>query len=312
MRILASIIIPCYNSEAYIRQAVESALGQTYPNKEVIVVNDGSTDRSLEILQEYQDRIKVVSQQNRGLPAARNAGIRASSGDFLAFLDSDDYWDDGFLEKSIDALESSGAGISYSGWQNIGLEGPRGRPYVPPDLEKLEDKLERILTNAQWPVHAAVVRREVVESAGGFIEHWRSCEDFAFWLRTATRFPLILVPEVLAFYRHHPTQMTKDQSLVALSVWGVQQEFFKEQPASIANFDNGKLRKLSDGELLKRGFECYWKRDLKAARKIFRKVMALGYGNLNDWKYMLPSLLPENLHRALIDGFEKPGNKKQA
>lgn len=90
MNLLVSIIIPCYNAEAYVAEAIESALGQTWPHKEVIVVDDGSTDRSAEIIRNFGDRIHFVSLPHSGAPTARNEGIRRARGAYLKFLDADD------------------------------------------------------------------------------------------------------------------------------------------------------------------------------------------------------------------------------
>lgn len=296
----ASIIIPCYNGERYLAQAIDSALAQTYPQCEVIVVDDGSSDGSAAIMHNYAGRIRIVQQANAGLPAARNAGIHVSTGDYLAFLDADDYWQPDFIAKMMQALETSGASIAYCGWQNVGLPGGRGAPFIPPDYEQ-PDKLEKMVTGVRWPVHAALTRREVVEALSGFDPQWSTCEDFAFWIRAATLHRLVRVAEVLAFYRHHDgVQMTKRRSVIARNHWLVQRDFLA-QHAEIANqLGHSRVRDITHGELLKRGYECYWDRDLPAARTIFRTVMAAAYGAPSDWKYMLPALLPLPWHQALI------------
>lgn len=98
---LVSIVIPCYNRENYIQQAVDSALSQTYSNIEVIVVDDGSKDNSLGVLSNYGDKIQVISQSNKGVSAARNAGFYASKGEFIIFLDSDDWLSNDIVEHHI-------------------------------------------------------------------------------------------------------------------------------------------------------------------------------------------------------------------
>lgn len=299
-----SVIIPCFNCAPYIADTVNSVLAQTWENKEIIVVNDGSTDESPEILKRYGDKLRVINQPNYGVSLARNSGIAHANGRYVAFLDADDYWDPGFLEKSIKVLADSGADISYCGWQSIGLPGPRGRPYVPIDIEKLPNKLEILIRDVQWPIHAAVLKREVLDAVGGFDGHWKCAEDFAFWIKAASRFNLTLVPEVLAYYRHHPAQATKNKALVALSHWHVQQEFFEKNPEIVRVLGTRRVREISEGELLMRGYYCYWARELAAAREIFRVVMRRRYGDWRDWKYMLPSLLPEGLHRRLISILE--------
>jgi glycosyltransferase involved in cell wall biosynthesis len=296
-----SIIIPCYNTQRYVAEAIDSALAQTYPDKEIVVVDDGSTDGSSEVIARYASRVRIVRQANAGLAAARNSGIRASSGEVLAFLDADDWLDPGFLESTVPALTASGAEIAFCGWQNVGLPGPRGEPFVPSDYESDPRKLEVLFSGSPWPVHAAIVRRSVVDGCGGFSEKWRTCEDFAFWIRAATRHRLVRVPKALAFYRHHPGQMTRDRVRMALDHWAVQLEFLSANPAIAKALGRRGVRRLTHGLLMQRGFERYWAGDLAGSRRIFRRVLARGYGSLREWRYMLPSLLPLSWHAALLD-----------
>ena len=150
-------------------------------------------------------------------------------------------------KKMSEALQRSGAGIAYCGWQNVGLPGGRGEPFVPPDYEALPDKLERLFRSPCWPVHAALVRREIVDSVGGFDPKWRSCEDFAFWLRTATRNRLVRVPDVLAFYRFHGDQMVGKRDVVAISHLMVQMEFLARHPEVEQELGERRVRELTLG-----------------------------------------------------------------
>jgi len=300
-----SIIIPCFNGEAYLDEALDSALGQSHSDKEIIVVDDGSTDRSAQILAEYGDRIRVVHQANAGLPAARNAGIDISRGSLLAFLDADDYWEVDFLSKMVAAIDESAADIAYCGWQNVGLRAGRGKPFIPDDYSKV-DKVDLLLRNARWPVHAVVCRKEVITSVGSFDPTLTSCADFDLWLRVAPFCNLVLVPEVLAYYRFHEgPQITKNHVRMARNVWMIQKRFISRNPQAVAHLGKERLAQLTDGELLQRGYMCYWQRDLQSARSIFRLLMRSGYGSLRDWKYMLPALLPLPLHRALVCLFDR-------
>lgn len=301
---LASVIIPCYNSSAYLAEAIDSALAQTYPAKEIIVVDDGSTDASAAIMAGYGTRIRVVRQHNAGLPAARNAGILASSGEWLAFLDADDWWDADFLLKTAQALESSGAVLAYTGWQNVGAPPPYHEPYVPEDYEQSRpSKAARLIRSTGWPVHAALTRRDTLVEAGLFNPALKSCEDFDLWLRVALTRQIVRVPEVLAFYRFHPGQMTRNQARMVLTHYRLQQAFLRTHPGILGPHDRELRRTITSGELLKRGYRAYWARDLPAARAIFRQVMRDGYGRRSDWKYMLPAWLPESWHRWLIERF---------
>lgn len=294
--------MPCYNAEDHLARGVESALGQTFQDMELIVVDDGSTDASREILNRFTDsRLKVISQKNCGVSAARNRGIIDAAGEYIAFLDADDTWDPTCLEKLYDALSSApDAALSYCGWQNMNLPEGRAKPYVPPDYEE-EKKMEHLLRSCPWPIHAVLARKVVIESAGRFDDNLTHAEDYKLWLRIAAFNRIILVPEVLAFYYFHGgTQASKKRAQAARDHWVVQIEFLKEFPAVTKQLGRRHVRHIVNGYLLKRGYECYWSRDLKSARSIFRLVMSTGYGSLGDWKYMMPSLLPLPIHRWLI------------
>ena len=308
---IVSVIIPCYNSAAFLREAIDCALGQTCQCQEVIVVDDGSSDGSPAIMAEYGDRIRIVRQANAGLPAARNAGIAVASGRYLAFLDADDYWREDFLEKMLARIEAvAGNAIAYCGWQNVGLPASRCQPFVPPDYEAMPNKRLLLLEHPRWPVHASMVPRALAVAVGGFDPTLRSCEDFDFWLKTALDAKLMRVPEVLAFYRHHPGQMTKRRAENALYQLHVQQRFFQGHPAVRKALGRNTTRRIQFGELRKKAFECYWDRDLDCARTLFRQMIRAAYGHLADWKYMLPALLPLSLHKQVIRLLENPALSK--
>src|SRR5690242_13247080 len=113
---LVSVIIPTYNGTAFLRETIDSALAQTYPAVEVIVVDDGSTDDTAAVIAEYGDRIKGIAQANSGTSAARNTGIRASSGDYIAFLDHDDLWAPIKLARQMRVLrDHPELGMVYAG-----------------------------------------------------------------------------------------------------------------------------------------------------------------------------------------------------
>lgn len=294
--------MPCFNAQAHIAISVGSVLVQTFKNIELIVVNDGSTDSSLKILEGIRDeRIKIISQTNSGVCAARNRGLKEATGDYVAFLDSDDTWDRSFLEKLYQVLSANrDAALSYCGWQNVGLPGGQGNPYVPPDYEG-PDKARHMLSSCPWPIHAALTRRKAIEEAEGFDERLKNAEDYKLWLKIALSSRIVRVPEVLAYYNFHDgVQATKNRARAACESWLVQREFLKRRSDIVKQLGRPLIRKLIHGELLKRGYICYWDRDLDSARRIFRTVMKTGYGSLKDWKYMLPSVLPLPVHRLLI------------
>ncbi len=302
-----SIIMPCYNAEAFILRGIRSALGQTYKNIELIVIDDGSKDNSLQLINGiYDEKITVMSQTNRGVCAARNRGLSLATGKYIAFLDADDEWLPDCLEKLFSAIQSTPeAVLAYCGWQNVGLPGGQGMPYIPPDYEA-EGKLEHLLRSCPWPIHVALTLKTAIDSEGGFDERYSNAEDYKLWLHIVSFSGIVRVPEVLAFYQFHEGQQaSKDLANAAYQQWLVQKEFIEKYNEVVRQLGYSRIRQLTIGGLLKSGYVCYWERNLEAARQIFRLVMKQGYGTLNDWKYMLPSLLPMSLHRAIIRLFER-------
>jgi glycosyltransferase involved in cell wall biosynthesis len=299
---LISVVMPCYNASAYLASAVDSVLSQSYPDVELIVVDDGSTDGSQAILKGYGNRIVRVEQKNRGPGPARNRGISMAKGELIAFLDADDWWSAECLEQLHRSLIDSRAALAYCGWQNVGKPGKAGEPYIPPDYEA-GSKADRFLrTAAPWPIHAALCRRTVLdEVGGGFDEQWATCMDYDLWLRIAVARPIVLVPEVMAFYRHHDSsQITSKQWRQARNVWRVKRHFVARHPELLSGLSKNRLRDLVDGGLLRRGYDAFWKRDLVSAQRIFRMVLRTGYWKMRDLRYLLPALLPEKWFQSLV------------
>ena len=179
---LVSAVIPTYNYAQYLPEAVESALAQTYPNMEVIVVDDGSTDRTRECLAPYRERIAYIYQPNRGLSAARNTGIAAARGEWIALLDSDDTW---HPEKTALQLRAA------EGMDHLALVGspPADRMpehLAPPVVRVLE--VRDFLLNVPLGPSSALIRRRCLEDVGLFDESLTSVEDRDMWLRLSARF----------------------------------------------------------------------------------------------------------------------------
>ena len=311
-----SIIMPCYNAASHLTQSVASVMAQTLTDWELVIVDDGSTDASWKEMQGFaamDSQIHVYRQANSGAAAARNHALSRASGIFIAFLDADDSWHPEFLKVMVDALDSTPeAGMAYCGWQNLGLGAGRDDPFVPPEYEN-GDKIESLLGGCRWPIHAALVRTKAIHDVGGFDEELSSCMDYDLWLRLGAIQRLIRVPRVLAYYHHHGgEQITRNRARIAINHWRAQQKFLRANPSVFSKLGKGHLNELTSGELLRRGYECYWKRDLASARKIFRLVMSRGYGKISDWIYMLPALFPLSLHLAMLRLVDRDRQEKNA
>lgn len=301
---VVSIVMPCFNAAVHLHTSIGSVRAQTFSNWELIAIDDGSTDESPALLDAFateEPRVRVVRQANRGVSAARNAGIHIARGEFIAFLDADDTWAPRFLNTLLAALRSRPECVlAYCGWQNLGLPGPRGEPFVPPDYET-PDKRDKLFAGCRWPIHAALTRRSAIIEVGGFDADLKNAEDYALWLELAGTRPIVLVPEVLAFYHFHDgPQASSNRASGALHHLAAQKKYLQRHPEHAAAMGRAHVRKLLYGGMMRSGFDCYWRRDLPAARTIFRNVMRAGYGRPRDWLYMLPSLLPLRLHLNLL------------
>ena len=299
--------MPCFNAELHIENSIASVLNQSFQEFELIAINDGSTDNTQHILKNIDDdRLRVIEQTNSGVCRTRNAALSIASGEFVAFLDDDDTWHPECLESLNAALLANGnAVLAYCGWQNVGLSGGQAEPFIPPDYEEL-NKAELLFENCRWPIHAALTRKKAIDKAGFFDERFLTSEDFLLWMKIAIENPIVRVPRVLAYYHHHGEggQATDDKEKTAINHWLAQGAFIDENPDFVNRLGRDKIRRLMYGELLNRAYGCYWKRDIKAARSIFKAVMKGRYGSLSDWKYMLPSFLPYRLHMKLISLLE--------
>jgi glycosyltransferase involved in cell wall biosynthesis len=202
-----SVVIPTYNDEGTIVATVESALAQRFEGEfEVIVVNDGSTDGTRAELAKFGDRIRVLDQENRGVSAARNAGIQAATGEYVALLDADDTWTGDKLAKTVPVLDRNPACVAV--FSNVvGVDGASREVwyFVAPEFRR-SPTLDEML-NLSWPYlpSAVVIRRDTLLAIGGFseefkAEHW-GCEDVFFMMMVRERGEILYVPETLVRYR---------------------------------------------------------------------------------------------------------------
>ena len=204
-----SVIVATYNMGQHVGEAIASVLAQQGHDLEVIVVDDGSTDATPQALKAFADepRVRVLTQQNHGQPKAKNAGLRAARGRYIAFCDADDYWLPCKLDLQLPLLEQNSAvGVVYS---SILLLHADGRAEEPREHRKSRgDVLSRLFINNMVPFGTAVVRRECIEEAGGFDEDIPMGIDWDLWLRIATRWEFDFVAEPTYVYRIWDGQMS--------------------------------------------------------------------------------------------------------
>jgi glycosyltransferase involved in cell wall biosynthesis len=186
---LVTVIMPAYNVAPYLREAVESVVAQTYREWELVIVDDGSTDETAAIARDclkFDDRIRLVRQENRGLAGARNTALREGRGQFFALLDSDDLWDPEFLESQMQVFARHPETALVSGSARF-LGGPRsGEPTRPILRGAPVLTLEQMISDEAAVFIMTTFRREVVDTIGLFDAAKRRSEDWDFWLRAVS------------------------------------------------------------------------------------------------------------------------------
>lgn len=206
-----SVITPCFNYAQFLGETLECLLRQTYADWECVIVDDGSTDASPEVARRYQAqdrRIRYVRQENRGLPAARNTGLRESSGRYVFFLDADDLIHPDALGWLIAAMENSSRRVALMQARNF-YRDPAADSFPFESRPRAAAFLPNVLADNLAPVHCYLAERAMVLAAGGFDERLHACEDWDLWIRVALQgAELAHVDRVGAYYRRHATSMS--------------------------------------------------------------------------------------------------------
>jgi len=299
-----SVIIPTYNRQKLLPKAIKSVLNQTFKNFELIIVDDGSTDNTKEIIKEFQKRdprIKYIWQENFGAPAGpKNTGIKNSKGEYIAFLDDDDEWLPEKLEKQIELFED-----------NIGFVGCN---------ILIVDQISQLLKKFKMPEYPykiffekllggdftftssiVVVKREVLDEFGFFDENLKFGDDWDLWLRISKKYRFAFVPDFLVkYYIHqgstmphlHPEKEAKEFEYI----FSKYQKDYRRYPV-IYSMHLRKLasRYCASGKLNK-------------GRKYYVKSIKLNPLNLKSYLYLLLSFLGERTFRKIYD-FRKSLNK---
>lgn len=237
-----SVVIPAYNAERTILETVASVLQQTFSDFELIVIDDGSRDRTVELLQSIKDeRLKVFSYENGGLPVARNRGISRSTGEFITFVDADDLWTPDKLELQLAALQQHPeAGVAYSWTSCIDEQGELLFQYAPTFYEG-NVYAQLLIGDFIYSGSNTMIRRQAIESAGEFDPTFKSCEDWDYWLRLAVRWPFVVVRKHQILYRRSSGAMSskidvmKEAALIAID------KAYKAAPPELQSLKNQTL-----------------------------------------------------------------------
>jgi glycosyltransferase involved in cell wall biosynthesis len=252
--ISVSVVIPAYNREATIEQAVASARAQTRPPCEVIVVDDASTDRTAEVADHAGAHV-IRLEHNRGCASARNVGIRNASGDAIAWLDSDDYWEPHHI-ATVAALLDRYPEVAVAG-SAVRLFGTRSGVWagrIPPGPPAYVFRLAFF----DWltAVNTTIIRRDALLTVGGWAEDERYSSDFYLWMQLARRYPFVCSSEVTANWRWHDNQLSSSQEKQWLARYRFRHRMLQQLAAE------GELERYEEFAEL---FRVIWANDLQWA-----------------------------------------------
>ncbi|MBZ5588316.1 MAG: glycosyltransferase [Acidobacteriia bacterium] len=308
-----SVVIPTFNRAAFLPAATRSALNQTLHALEVIIVDDGSTDATPEVcrsLAASDPRIRAFRQANRGLAAARNAGLAAAAADWIAFLDDDDLWVGTALEVFIrHARASSALLVSHargftSPTPDVTAEAVLADParYAvapwPPDPPGTRIELGELLLRPLFPPNAALVRVQALKELGGFNEARRAAEDYEVWLKLVARNPIPVIGEPLALYRWHPGQMSATLARQAGETRLVLEAFLARHPEGWAAAGRSRLRRRLALLAREEAYAALLVGDRGTAFRAAWCSIAWSFAQPKSWLYLLSAAAP-GLYLAL-------------
>jgi glycosyltransferase involved in cell wall biosynthesis len=286
---LVSVVIATYNMGQYLPQAVQSVLAQTYPNVEVQIVDDGSTDDTPTIVRQWDGhpRVRVHPQANAGKAHAMNQGVALSGGSFIAYLDADDIWLPEKLARQMPLFAAqSEFGVVYSDYERMDGE---GRP-----LQKGPTHMHRgrvsgpLLIENFVPYSTAVVRRECFDRIGGFDETIRMGLDYDLWLRLSAHCQFDFIPAPTARYRIWAGQMSKNYRQRYKSGIHIMQNFLDHNPGAV---DQAVVRSAWAHTYTGRGNVILWQeKDRRAAFRDYLRALSFRPAYWPAWRSMLRSL----------------------
>jgi glycosyltransferase involved in cell wall biosynthesis len=233
-----SVVMATYNMGRFLGEAIDSVIGQDYRPLELIVVDDGSTDNTGEVLERYVARpeVRIVRQANGGQTVAKNRGLQEASGDYVGFCDADNVWLPGKIARQLPLFDRDGrVGVVYGECELIDGAGA-SVPHHP--MTRYEGRITRQLVLDNFVTfNTALVTRRAIDMAGGFNRKLRMAIDYDLWLRISTQFEFRFLPEPLAKYRVWEGQMSHDLAGRLENAFLLLEDFFEEFPEAVSRTD---------------------------------------------------------------------------
>ncbi len=276
-----SVIIPTFNHGRFIGNAIQSVLAQTCPITEVLVVDDGSTDDTLTVVMGFGEQVGYIKQANAGVCAARNAGIRNTRGELIAFLDADDTWRPEKIAKQVSIFEADPEiGLVHCGMREV--DGKSGI-VIRELLDGAEGRVSENLLLWEAPAIVGpggtiIVKRAAIEIVGGFDETINVGEDWDFCYRVARKYRVGFVPEVLVNYRSHSSNAHKNVAEMERGMGRFYEKAFDTDDPSVLKLKNrayGNYHRVLSGSYFQAG--NYYKFAEHAIKSIHHRPTNLGY-----------------------------------
>lgn len=272
-----SVVIPTYNYAHFVGEAIQSILNQSFRDFEIIVIDDGSTDNTAEVVSAFP--VRYYYQENQGLAAARNSGIKLTQGEYINFLDADDLLTEDTLEKGVEVLDSHPeVGFSYG--QALLFDDKRGFDGVIKSsflhsstiVDGKEQIRELALFSNRITISSVLARRSCIEEAGGFNVEMRRFQDHHFCIQMAKKFPVAYIAEPLVKYRVHPEALHKnvDPYLAERVFLLIAEEIFND-PDTASYFQPWKDQVYS--HYYQKIASYAYGRDMKLARRYLRRAV---------------------------------------
>lgn len=309
---LVSVVVPAYNAERFLDETLQSIRNQTHRALEIIVVDDGSSDHTADIVRRHASedpRVQLISQRNLGVGAARNTGLRRATGAYVAPLDADDLWRPEKIERQLTALKSAGprAGMAYT-WFAIIDEHSNVLSKRSKSSSEGNVLTELCVGNIAGNASSALIRTEIVDAIGGYDEtlHQRNlqgCEDLKLYWLIAESYEFVCVREFLTGYRVGKGNMSNDFLRMLSSFDVVTSELCNRRPDLTAQFHQGRVSTL-------------WWLTIRALRSGARRATTVLLGEL--WRYDRPAFfglltrLPLHFSRLSLESLFKAVARRAA
>jgi hypothetical protein len=296
-----SVILPVFNGAQTITQAIDSVRAQTFTDFEIVAVDDGSADASLEVLRPYGDAVKILHQERRGPSAARNLGVANSTGEYLGFLDADDWWKPDFLARMVAALEHERE--SVMAYCDLQLVDSLGKPFLTSLMAVRENRPPTVqdMLDALWPImpSGVLIRRGALAAVGGYPEPLYAFEDVYLWLLLREKGPFAYVKEELACWRfaHFPAPLKPPGGQEAAG------RIFRQMV--MARYGLDPVRHVRARERAPRsilgyiGLDALAHGDRATARNAFMRAIRLDPYRVRNYMRLARTVLPTTMARAL-------------